>query len=69
MALLQEAGIYEHRHPLSDSVAYQGELERLGDQIKAMGRADGGAVHATDHNWMVNNSAAQDRKVVCDFST
>ena len=27
-ALLQEAGVYTYRHPLSDAVAYQSELSR-----------------------------------------
>jgi hypothetical protein len=45
MAVLQEVGVYEYRHPLSDSVAYQAELKRLRDEIKAMTRKDGGAVH------------------------
>jgi hypothetical protein len=67
LAILQEVGVYEYRHPLSDSVAYQAELKRLRDQIKAMAKADGGAVQGTT-NWMVNNSAAQGRKMVRDFS-
>lgn len=67
VALLQEAGVYEYRHPLSDAVAYQGELKRLRDLIKSMARADGGAVHGTT-NWTVNSSAAQGRKMVRDFS-
>jgi hypothetical protein len=36
IALLQEAGVYEYRHPLNDSVAYQQELQRVREQIKAM---------------------------------
>jgi len=67
LAILQEVGLYEYRHPLSDSVAYQAELKRLRDQIKAMAKADGGAVQGTT-NWTVNNSAAQGRKMVRDFS-
>jgi hypothetical protein len=67
VALLQEAGVYEYRHPLSDAVAYQGELKRLRDLIKTMARADGGAVRGTT-NWTVNSSAAQGRKMVRDFS-
>jgi hypothetical protein len=67
LAMLQEVGVYEYRHPLDDSVAYKSELARLKDQIKAMARADGGAVTATT-NWTVNSSAAQGRKMVRDFS-
>lgn len=66
-ALLQEAGIYEYRHPLDDAVAYQAELARLKDQIKAMTRREGGAVRGTT-NWTVNGSPAQGRKMVRDFS-
>ena len=66
-AVLQEVGIYEYRHPLSDAVAYQVELKRLKDQIKAMVRKDGGAVLATT-NWSVNNSRSQGRTMVRDFS-
>jgi Domain of unknown function (DUF4041)/Meiotically up-regulated gene 113 len=66
-ALLQEAGIYEYRHPLTDSVAYQGELGRLRDAIKTMTRKDGGAVQATT-NWTVNGSVREGRAMVRDFS-
>lgn len=66
-AILQEVGIYEYRHPLSDAVAYQAELKRLSDQIKVMTKKDGGAVQATT-NWTVNHSAAQGRTMVRDFS-
>jgi Domain of unknown function (DUF4041)/T5orf172 domain len=67
MALLQEAGVYEYQHPLTDAVAYQSHLKDLRDQIKVMTRAEGGAVHATT-NWTVNNSVTQGRKMVRDFS-
>lgn len=67
LALLQEVGVYEYRHPLSDSVAYKAELARLRDQIKAMARVDGGAVLATT-DWTVNGSRPQGRAMVRDFS-
>jgi hypothetical protein len=67
LAVLQEAGVYEYHHPLTDAVAYQSELKALRDQIKVMARADGGAVHGTT-NWTVNNSVSQGRKMVRDFS-
>ena len=60
IALLQEVGIYQYRHPLTDAVAYQAELARLQDQIKTMTKRDGGAVLATS-SWTVNGSAAQGR--------
>jgi hypothetical protein len=67
LALLQEVGVYEYRHPLSSSVAYQADLKSVQDRVKAMARADGGAILATT-NWTVNGSAAQGRKMVADFS-
>jgi hypothetical protein len=66
-ALLQEAGVYQYRHPLSDAVAYQSQLSRLQDQIKAMTRKDGGAVKAAT-GWTVNGSLAEGRVMVRDFS-
>jgi uncharacterized protein DUF4041/Meiotically Up-regulated Gene 113 (MUG113) protein len=67
VAMLQEAGVYHYRHPLSDAVAYQKELEDIESQIKEMTRKDGGAVLATT-NWTVNGSATQGRTMVRDFS-
>jgi hypothetical protein len=61
--LLQEVGIYEYRHPLSDAIAYQARLKQLRDQMRTMARADGSAV-LVDTNWTVNNSVAQGRKMV-----
>src|SRR5690606_20150354 len=46
LALLQEAGIYRYRHPLTDAVADQKELASIEETIKAMVRKDGGAVLA-----------------------
>jgi len=43
LALLQEAGIYHYQHPLTDAVAYERELEKIDDEVKAMTRKDGGA--------------------------
>jgi hypothetical protein len=65
--LLQEAGIYEYHHPLSDSVEYQGALKSIREQIKAMTRKDGGAVRGSTQ-WTVNGSLPQGRKMVRDFS-
>lgn len=67
LALLQEAGIYRYRHPLTDAVAYAKELAVIDDKIKAMTRKDGGAVQATT-SWTVNGSEAQGRAMVRDFS-
>ncbi|MET8197980.1 hypothetical protein [Micromonospora taraxaci] len=57
-ALLQEAGVYDYRHPLSDAVAYQGALAGLQGQIKSMAKREGGAVLAAT-GWTVNGSAAE----------
>jgi Domain of unknown function (DUF4041)/Meiotically up-regulated gene 113/Protein of unknown function (DUF2510) len=65
--VLQEVGIYEYRHPLSDAVAYEAELARLKDAIKTMARPNGGAVLAVT-DWHVNGSRAQGRKMVSDYS-
>lgn len=65
--ILQEVGIYEYRHPLSDSVAYRAELENIKDQIKTMAKADGGAIQSAT-NWQVEGSAAKGRKLVRDIS-
>lgn len=66
-AVLQEVGVYEYRHPLSDAVAYKAELARLRDQIKTMAMKDGGAVEATT-DWSVGGSAAQGRTMVRNYS-
>jgi hypothetical protein len=67
LTLLQESGIYRYRHPLTDAVAYAGELAKLEDKIKAMTRKDGGAVQGST-NWTVNGSLPQGRVMVRDFS-
>ena len=56
LALLQEVGIYRYRHPLTDAVAYQRELDAMEERIKAMARKDGGAVLAAT-DWTVNGSS------------
>ncbi|MEU7971257.1 DUF4041 domain-containing protein [Micromonospora sp. NPDC049089] len=66
-ALLQEAGVYDYRHPLSDAVAYQGALAGLQGQIKSMAKREGGAVLAAT-GWTVNGSVAEGRVMVRDFS-
>lgn len=65
--ILQEVGIYEYRHPLSDSVAYKAELEKIKDKIKTMAKADGGAIQSAT-NWQVEGSAAKGKKMVRDIS-
>ncbi len=65
--ILQEVGLYEYRHPLTDSVTYKAELEKIKDQIKAMVKADGGAIQSAT-NWQVEGSAAKGKKMVRDIS-
>lgn len=67
VAILQEIGVYEYHHPLSDAVSYQAELKRLQDRIKTMARKDGGAVLAAT-DWHVNGSLSQGRKMISDYS-
>lgn len=67
LALLQEAGVYNYRHPLTDAVAYQQELDRIDERIKAAVKKDGGAVIGAT-NWTVNGSEAQGRKMVNETS-
>jgi len=63
----QEAGFYTFNHPLADAVAYKSALVDLQARMKAAIRA-GQAVEGAV-SWTVNNSAAQGRKMVKDFST
>ena len=65
--ILQEVGLYEYRHPLSDSVTYKAELSKLKDRLKTLAKADGGAIE-TAQGWTVNGSAAQGRKMLRDYS-
>jgi Domain of unknown function (DUF4041)/Meiotically up-regulated gene 113 len=67
LAMLQESGVYEYKHPLSDVVAYQAELARIQAEIKDKNRKDGGAILAST-NWSVNGSASQGAAMVRDFS-
>jgi hypothetical protein len=66
-AALQEAGFYVFNHPLDDAVAYKDALTTAHSRMKDMIRA--GLAVQGDTNWQVNNSAAQGRKLVKDFST
>ncbi|GAA0917128.1 hypothetical protein GCM10009549_33800 [Streptomyces thermoalcalitolerans] len=66
LVLLQEAGIYEYRHPLADAVAYKAELDRIKDRYKTLTKNGRAVVGVTD--WTVNGSAAEGRRMVRDFS-
>lgn len=66
IAQLQEAGIYQYAHPLSNAVAYKDLLRRVKSDVKDLISA-GRAVAGTT-TWQVNGSAAEGRKMVGDFS-
>ncbi|TDE60449.1 DUF4041 domain-containing protein [Nonomuraea mesophila] len=66
-ALLQEVGVYEYRHPLSDVVAYEERLAQVRARIKEMAKEGRAVVGATGRQ--ANGSAAEGRKMARDFST
>jgi hypothetical protein len=65
--LLQEAGIYQYRHPLADVLQYESRLIVIESRIKDMVKKDGGAVLSVTA-WQVNGSEAQGRAMVRDMS-
>ncbi|HYC49455.1 MAG TPA: DUF4041 domain-containing protein [Burkholderiales bacterium] len=67
VAILQEAGLYSYRHPLTDAVAYAAELNQLQGNIKEMNRKDGGAVLSST-DWTVNGSRREGAAMIRDFS-
>lgn len=67
IAMLQEAGVYAYRHPLTQIVAYKARLDRIESEYKAMAGKDGGAVLATT-NWTVNGSKTEGAAMIRDFS-
>ena len=65
-AILQEAGVYQYRHPLDDALAYKARLTGLQARIKDAVKAGSAVRGAT--NWTVNGSAASGAKMVREFS-
>lgn len=65
--ILQEIGIYDNQHPLSDSVVYRDELQRLQYDIKRWARPGGGAIEAAS-SWHVNGSLAEGAKMINEYS-
>ncbi|HEY1703566.1 MAG TPA: DUF4041 domain-containing protein [Trebonia sp.] len=65
-ALLQEAGVYQYRHPLDDSVAYKAKLKGIQAKIKDSVKAGTAVVEST--TWTVNNSSRQGAKMVREIS-
>jgi seryl-tRNA synthetase len=66
MAILQEVGIYNYRHPLDDSPAYKAKLTGIQARIKDAVKA-GSAVHGST-TWTVNGSTREGAKMVREFS-
>ncbi|MDM0106521.1 DUF4041 domain-containing protein [Variovorax sp. J22R24] len=67
VVMLQEVGIYEYRHPLTDAVSFRLALDVVQATIKEMAKKDGGAIQATT-NWTVNGSTTEGKAMVRDFS-
>jgi uncharacterized coiled-coil DUF342 family protein len=65
-AILQEAGIYQYRHPLDDALAYKARLAGVQARIKDAVKA-GTAVKGST-TWTVNGSAREGAKMVREFS-
>jgi hypothetical protein len=65
-AILQEVGIYDYAHPAEDSVELKDRLAALKNQIKETAKGNGAIVSSS--NFTLNNSQAQGRRMVSDFS-
>lgn len=65
--VLQEIGIYESRHPLTDAVACRDALKHLQGEIRDLARRDHGAIEASQ-TWMVGGSVAEGRKMIREYS-
>jgi hypothetical protein len=65
-ALLQEAGVYQYRHPLDDALAYKVRLTGLQARIKDAVKVGGAVQGAT--SWTVNGSSREGAKMVREFS-
>jgi hypothetical protein len=66
VAALQEAGIYEYRHPLQDAVAYKSRLAEIKDTLKAMTSQRTAVKSAT--SWTVNGSVQKGTSMVREVS-
>jgi len=65
IALLQEVGIYQYRHPLDDAVAYKSQLKQTKDAIKSLAKS--GAINAAQ-GFTLNNSSREGAKMIRDLS-
>ncbi len=66
IVVLQEAGIYQYRHPLDDAIAYKARLAGVQARIKDAVKAGTAVKGAT--NWTVNGSATAGARMVREFS-
>jgi seryl-tRNA synthetase len=64
--ILQEVGIYQYRHPLTDAVAYKAKLAGVQARIKDAAKAGNAVQGAT--NWTVNGSTREGTRMVREFS-
>lgn len=64
--LLQRAGVYRYRHPLSDAVGYRAQLARIQDAIGQLVN-EGGAVEAAT-GWTLNGSGDQGLRLITDVA-
>ncbi len=64
--LLQQVGIYEYHHPLENAQAFKKSLDELNERIHSSIRS-GNAILASDR-FAFNNSLAQGKKMISDFS-
>lgn len=66
IALLQEVGIYQYRHPLDDAIAYKDKLKEVKETLKTF--VKGGTAVDAMKGWTVNNSAKEGAKMTRDLS-
>ncbi|MFD4668242.1 DUF4041 domain-containing protein [Lentzea sp. NPDC058450] len=65
LALLQEVGVYEYAHPLSDAVAYKDALAELKLRIKEFAKGDAVSCHV---DWAVNGSVKEGQRLGRDMA-
>ena len=65
--MLQEVGIYDYHHPLSDAVNYRDELQRLQREIKRWARSGGGAIEVGVKTH-IDGSHAKGSRMIRDYS-
>lgn len=66
-AILQEAGIYEHRHAMENADEYKQALSDLRREVKACVK-DGDAARSDSGGWTVNGSKRKRQKMIRNIS-